>query len=551
MGWVESPPYFCAATETIADLVNNWPAHVLPAPHPMEEVSQTPPPTNDTSLGGSPVFQPVSPPPSNPALPACQPEPLTGAPSVLRPFLRPVSHTDVYVDDFCQLIQGPPRARMNHLRRLLHSIDAVFRPLDDNDSPLRKSVPSLKKFLAGDAFWATRKILLGWLVDTIRQTLELPPHRIQRLQDLFENLRGKTRVSAKTWHKVLGELRSMALGIPGSRGLFSLLQEGLRHSDKYRIRITPEMRDQLEDFEHLSKSLATRPTELAEIVPDHPVAVGPHDASGHGMGGVWLPATTNSNIAPILWRAPFPPCVLEDLVSTSNPHGSLTNSHLEAAGQLVHHDVLAQEVNLRGRTVAPLGDNIPTTVWHHKHSTTTTGPAAYLLRLNSIHQRHYRYNSYADYIPGKANGMADDPSRLWHLTDSQLLAYFNRVYPQQKPWQLRHPRPAMLSSVLSALRKQRPDLESLLNEPPTKTACGKGGLPSYPITKASTRTSTRSNPTSTYLFSKFSPRQPATSEPKPAVNLYDLNVYRTTYGPSPRRSVWGPTGAQTPVSVRI
>ena len=54
----------------------------------------------------------------------------------------------------------------------------------------------------------------------------------------------------------------MSIGIPGSRGLFSLLQEGLRHSDKYRIRITPQMRDMLEDFEHLTQSLATRPTEI-------------------------------------------------------------------------------------------------------------------------------------------------------------------------------------------------------------------------------------------------------------------------------------------------
>ena len=265
-----------------------------------------------------------------------------------------------------------------------------------------------------------------------------------------------------------------------------------------------------------------------------------------GMGGTWLPATTNSNIDPTLWRAQFPPEILAQLVSTDNPHGTITNSDLELAGQITHHDVLAQQVNLRGRTLAPLGDNIPTTVWHHKGSTTTTGPAAYLLRLNSIHQRHYRYNSFSGYIPGQANGMADDPSRLWHLSDSQLLAYFNRVYPQERPWRLVHPRPEMISSILSALHKQRPDLESLLKEPPTKMACGTSGKRSLPLSMDSIPISTPSRHTSTYLFSKFLPKKYDTASLQPAVNLTDLNAYRTTYGPSPRRSAWGPVGVPIP-----
>jgi hypothetical protein len=62
-----------------------------------------------------------------------------------------------------------------------------------------------------------------------------------------------------------------------------------------------EITDQLADFEHLARSLAQHPMGIAKIVPDHPVAIGPHDALGLGMGGVWLPATTNSNLQPILW----------------------------------------------------------------------------------------------------------------------------------------------------------------------------------------------------------------------------------------------------------
>lgn len=467
------------------------------------------------------------------------------APPVLRPYNKPVKHTDIYVDDFLLAIQGNRRARLRHLRTLLHAIDAVFRPLDNQDSPVRKHVPSLKKLLKGDAYLCTRKVVLGWLIDTVSQTLQLPPHRIERLQHLFQQLHGKSRVSVKLWHKLLGELRSMALGVPGSRGLFSLLQEGLRHTDKYRLRITPAMRDMLEDFEHLTTTLANRPTELAELVPDHPVAIGPHDASGRGMGGVWLPATTHSNLQPTLWRAQFPQHIQDRLVSTNNPDGDITNSDLELAGLLAQQDIIVQAVNCRGRTIVPLGDNIPAVVWHHKHSTTTTGPAAYLLRLNSIHQRHYRYLAKADYIPGPVNQMADDCSRLWHLTDSQLVDHFNLTYPQAQPWQLVHLRPAMHSSLTSALQMSRPALASLLNEPPTRTCTGAAGKTSLPLSQALTPTSTPSGHHTSYLFSKFL-QSASDGEPSPAGNLSQLNVWRTTYGPRPRRSVWGPWPTGTP-----
>ena len=601
MGWVESPPYFCAVTETVADLVNQWPPHIQPEPHPLEEVSQTPPPPEeepptapitapDPSLAPAPPAAPdllVAPallakpvPPVPPACPSL-PEPLLGPPGlvpslpparsptppglgpvsqpparpgtqpdsrpaaqppVLRPFSKPVRFTDIYVDDFIQGLQGPPHVRLAYLRRLLHCIDAVFRPVDSLDSPLRKQVPSLKKMLAGDSHLSTRKVVLGWVLDTVTQTLELPPHRIQRLQDIFESLRGKTRVPVKLWHKVLGELRSVSIGIPGSRGLFSLLQEGLRHTDRHRIRITPEMRDQLDDFEHLAATVQSRPTELAEIVPDHPIALGPHDASGTGMGGAWLPATTDSNLSPIIWRAKFPTHIQERLVSYSNPHGDITNSDLEMAGLLAQQDILAQQVNCRGRTMLPLGDNTPMVSWHHKQSTTTTGPAAYLLRLNSIHQRHYRYVSKSGYIPGSANAMADDCSRLWHLTDSQLLAHFNSTYPQAQPWQIVQLRPEMLSSLISALQRQRPALDSLLSRPPTKTPIGPNGKPLFPRSTAWTPTSTASNHTSTFLFSKYLPTDYDTANLPPAGDLSSLNVFRHTYGPSPRKSVWGPNG---------
>ena len=142
--------------------------------------------------------------------------------------------------------------------------------------------------------------------------------------------------------------------------------------------------------------------------------------------------------------------------------------------------------------------------------------------------------------------MADACSRLWHLTDSQLLAYFNLHYPQAQSWQLVHLRPAMHSSLILALQMQRPDLESLLSEPPTRIVSGGSGNPLSPLLMGLTSTSTLSHHTSTYLFSKFLQRESAEAPLDPAVNLSSLNVYRTTYGPLPRRFEWGPSSDGTP-----
>jgi hypothetical protein len=174
MGWVESVPYFCAATETAADLANNPtnPHEALP-PHLLEAAANTPPP---------PELTPAPPPGLDTATP------------VLRPYQKPLRQHDIYLDDYIMQVQGSKRQQQGHLRRLLHSIDAVFRPLEPGDPPLRQHVPSVKKLSKGDAYWSTRKVILGWIIDTARGTLELPIHRRERLSELFLYLKGRTRV---------------------------------------------------------------------------------------------------------------------------------------------------------------------------------------------------------------------------------------------------------------------------------------------------------------------------------------------------------------------
>ena len=97
-----------------------------------------------------------------------------------------------------------------------------------------------------------------------------------------------------------------------------------------------------------------------------------------------------------------------------------------------------------------------------------------LVTRTSLHQRHHRYVTSSFYLPGDLNTPADTCSRS-KLTNDALLHHFNRLYPQQLPWQMLHPTPAVLSSVISALRRQWADPESYLPGPTPTTIHGRSG----------------------------------------------------------------------------
>ena len=85
-----------------------------------------------------------------------------------------------------------------------------------------------KKLDQGDAAWKPTATILGWNIHTIRGTLQLPPHRLERLQAILHDLLATGTSTVSAWHKLLGELRSMVLAVPGGEGLFSALQVELQ-----------------------------------------------------------------------------------------------------------------------------------------------------------------------------------------------------------------------------------------------------------------------------------------------------------------------------------
>jgi hypothetical protein len=534
MGWVASPPYFCSLTETITDVTNHRLTvnNLITATHRLTEIAKNP--SNNVPIPpcinqNNPTSLATPPPPRRP-------------PIVARSRSQPLAYVDVYMDDFILISQGHPTRRDAVRSTLFHTIDQVLRPLNDSDTSFHRKEPiSVKKLNKGVASWATRKIILGWVVDTHTQTIELPPRRVERLNTILPSLLARRRIAFSTWQKLIGELQSMILALPGGKGLFSTLYTGyLEALQSNRLRITRPIRDALLDLTDLAADLQNRPTRIGELVDTVPAAYGTADASGTGMGGVWLSADPNFPL--FLWRTAFTGSVQQRLVTKENPSGSITNSDLELMGQIAAQDLIVQLFDCRERTLALFTDNVSARAWQRKGSCTTLGPAAYLLRLLSLHQRHFRYRSTFDYLPGPLNVMADDVSRRWDLSDDLLLTHFNTAYPQTQPWQLLSLRPTMLSALITALSCKRCNRALFLPDLDPATLPGFDGP-----TIATHWVSHRYAPNSTirYHSSKSLPivTEPAASHP--VVKLSDLVPWKGPSALSPRQwPYWGP---QTPV----
>ena len=124
---------------------------------------------------------------------------------------KPAAYVDVFVDDFVGLAQQQSNSRRVRCT-LMHALYSVLRPLDEYDDAARREPVSMKKLLKGDCSWGTIKNVLGWSM-----TIHLPQHRAERLAEILASIPiTQKRTSVKKWHKVLGELRSMAIALPAT-----------------------------------------------------------------------------------------------------------------------------------------------------------------------------------------------------------------------------------------------------------------------------------------------------------------------------------------------
>ena len=394
MGWLESPPYFCAATETardVAERLTQLPPGTLPA-HPLEhhmlDEAETEANTHDTHY------------------------------SKLWRFL------EVYIDDFIGAIQARTRAALEHTTRaLLHAIHSVFPPAELTGHTADEPV-SIKKLLSGEGIWQVRKEVLGWILDGARRSVELPPDKATKWRAECKAVRRLKVVPFKRLEKLQGRLVHAAIGLPAGRSLIGPLSRAMAKAQRSHghkqlqrcvvpVQSNAELLGALRDFGGLLAELEARPTHAKELVPQPLRFLGYCDASGAGAGGIWT--ALDGTFSPIVWRVAWPDAIRERLVSWENPKGNISNSDLEAGGTLLQYLVLECITDSLRHQQAAIGcDNTPAVSWTSKGNSSSSMVASRLMRAYTTRQRQQESAPCLTFhIAGQENRMADDASRMF------------------------------------------------------------------------------------------------------------------------------------------
>jgi len=432
MGWVESPPYFCAASETARDVAVKYietPTGSLP-PHKLEHWATAN--TKDVS-------------------------PSTGG-TALRYVI------EVYVDDFIAAIIPTTPGDIEHVARgVLHGIHDVFPACDDGE----RDPVSAKKLKKGDGTFATRKCILGFDFDGSNKTIWLEEEKRDALLAILHKWIRGARLAHQgipfvEFESVVSKLRHAFTALPEARGLLSPCNWILRVRPPivYFHRNGPLL-EAITDIRTILRETINSPTLCRDLVASWPDYIGIVDASSHGVGGVVLGEL--SGLPPTVFRVQWPRDVTDALVSVQNPRGLLSISDLEMAGILLLWLCLEGITkNIAHKHIAFFSDNSPTVSWVDRLASRKSRVAARLVRALALRLNLHRACPLTPvHIPGVENALADIPSRSfgsnpdWFCQDdTALLTLFSRIFPlpNQASWTAFRFTTNMITRLTSVLR---------------------------------------------------------------------------------------------------
>jgi len=316
----------------------------------------------------------------------------------------------------------------------------------DGKQPISKPKPE-----KGDGDYSSDKEMIGFLFDGIKQTVRLPHAKAAAyIKETHRILRQKS-VPLKVLQMLVGKLSHASIILPAARVFFTPINAAMRGGLKtIGLGKQSDIRAALNNFCSLIRILGSRPTHVREILIDIPRYVGFHDAAAEVAGGVWF--SLGPTMPPLVWRLAFPPDIAQDVVSISNPNGSITNSDLELAAEVLAVGVLfAKAAIIKHQPIGTLCDNSPTVSWIDKMASKSRSPmAGRLLRgLAFMLYCHQAGRLTTVHVPGMDNIMADNASRpskahaLFQaeqpaLSDIDFVSAIDTTFPlpQHQAWQL-------------------------------------------------------------------------------------------------------------------
>lgn len=204
MGWTSSPPFFCAATETGRDIAELLRTVATLPPHEMEDGMITP---------------------AEPGLITLVQHPTTWEEDSFAQRRQDFEYLfEVFVDDYIACVQSTDEEVLrHHSRALLHAIHEIFpRPRDTGDAG--EDPISQKKLLQDkEGVWAVRQEILGWVMDGLHRTIQLPEKKVGRINDMITVALRNRHCQSTEFQSLVGKLTHAAMGIPAGKVLLQPL----------------------------------------------------------------------------------------------------------------------------------------------------------------------------------------------------------------------------------------------------------------------------------------------------------------------------------------
>ena len=443
-----APPNFCRTSEIVFDLANDllvcepWDPIAMPSPH--ASLLPAPKLLEDTIPFGATEEADVTLPDS------C------------------VGGVDGYIDDgACAVLDTPKNRGMvaRAAQAVVMALFLIFRPLAKGLEVLvRPDIASIRKMQAEGGL-AEIVIFLGWLIDTHRLLIALPPDKWKAWSDQIQSCLTDEALPCKTIETLIGRLNHVCFIIPDARHFMNELRAAGRAAQasesfvKLSDRAKADLRLWL-DF----LSSAKQGISLNRIVFRKPTLHSFSDASEWGIGG-FSPHTG------VGWRYEF----------TEGQHKTFTLNCKEFIGLVVDSVIQSQ--------YDPSPCPFPCYL-HWSDSTSTVGwlrKSNFLPDEQPIHDEVARFHArhmmkmnacnYSQHLPGSENVVTDCFSRDFHLTDDQLITMLTSLDASLSPSMIKIVQvPDNLICWISKLEQLAPErMESLKARSPSSLAAGISG----------------------------------------------------------------------------
>jgi hypothetical protein len=419
MGWIESPSYFCAASETARDVAECY------------------------------VETPVGSMSDHKFLPHTQSSvQYNQFPSKPGPDDRALRYLiDVYVDDFIGLVIPTCKQHMDHVANgVMCAVHEVFPPdADPAEDPI-----SLKKLLQGEGSWDVVKDILGFVFNGDDKTVWLSDGKRDALITTIKEWLRSTRKNARfgvpfaEFRSVIYKVRHAFMALPAGKGLLSPFYKLLGRAPPV---VFPQknkaLYSSLEECVVFLRETASSPTLCRSLVMAWPDIVGVTDASSFGVGGIIV--GERWAIPPTVFRYQWPDIITQAVKSDANPNGTLTNSDLEMAALLLLFLVIEGVVgDIANAHVALYSDNSPSVHWVQRLAVKSSTVAMQLIQALALRIQVTKASPLTTlHISGGENAMTDIPSRSFGSTarwncpcDTSFLTLYNSTFPlpNQESW---------------------------------------------------------------------------------------------------------------------